>query len=335
MSGDLRLRVVEVKPETADVTTFVFRPEEGLLRHAAGQSMTLRLTIAGETLYRTFSIASAPGGETIAMTIKAHPKGRATRWMRTALKSGDIVEARGPNGSFTASLEPTGALALVSAGSGASPLMAMLRHFAAVSPERDIAWLHWARTPADILFAGEIADLQRRCPALKAAMFVTSPAPGWFGHVGRPRRGTLSAALPDFGRRAVFCCGPEGFMDLVRAIHSAEGGDRGRFHVEHFGAAPAPVGPIATASEVATFDVRLGTHKFGARADETLLAAALRQNVVIPCGCAAGICGTCRVRLVSGGVDMRHNGGLSPEAEAGGDILACSSRPTSDVVIAL
>ena len=337
MSGTdvLALTLIEVRAETPDIKTFLFRPDGGPLHYEAGQSTTLRLPMDGETLFRTFSIASAPGGETLALTIKAHAGGRATRWMHETLQVGDVVEARRPRGRFTIANRQGDAVALVSAGSGASPLMAMLRHLAQAAPETDIVWLHAARTPGDILFAAELEDLQRRIAGLRVAMVVSRPSPGWFGFSGRLNRRLASVAVPDLGRREVFCCGPTAFMDEVRLIHAAEGGRRDRFHFEHFGAVgpPAPV-PMPDAPE-SGFAVHMGDKRFLARADETLLEAATRQTIVIPCGCASGMCGTCRVTLVAGEVAMHHEGGLSAEEEAEGYILACSSRPRSDIAIEL
>lgn len=334
-SDVVALTLIEVRAETPDVKTFLFQPAGGALHYEAGQSMTLRLTIDGETLFRTFSIASAPGGETLALTIKAHAGGRATRWMHETLQVGDVVEARRPRGRFSIVNRQGDAVALVSAGSGASPLMAMLRHLAEVAPETDIVWLHAARTPGDILFANELGELQHRIRGLRVAMVVSRPAPGWFGFAGRLTRRLASVAAPDLGRREVFCCGPTAFMDEVRLIHAAEGGRRDHFHIEHFGAvAPAADIPMPDAPE-SGFAVEMGDKRFLARADETLLAAATRQTIVIPCGCESGMCGTCRVSLVAGEVAMHHQGGLSAEEEAAGYILACSSRPRSDLAIVL
>jgi ferredoxin-NADP reductase len=333
----LRLTVVEIRDETHDVKTFVFRCDSGIPVYSAGQSMTLKLELDGETLFRTFSLASAPdGSDTIAMTIKAHAKGRATRWLHDELQVGAQLEARFPKGRFTVDSRRTDRLALVSAGSGASPLVAMLRHLAATASEIDVHWLHAARTPADTLFTRELAALQMRMPHLKVAILVSRPEPGWFGFSGRLGRRLVSVALPDFGRREVFCCGPAGFMDAARLIHAAEGGDRDLFHIEHFGAVmPAALPPVPLDTPGSGYAVTFGDKQFAARPGETLLQAATRQTIVIPCGCASGMCGTCRVSLVSGSVEMRHDGGLSPEEEAQGFILACSSRPRSDVTIAL
>ncbi|AOO82862.1 flavin reductase family protein [Bosea vaviloviae] len=332
----LGLTVVEIRPETRDIKTFLFRPDQAMRTHEAGQSMTLRLSVDGETLFRTFSLASAPGSDMLAMTIKAHAQGRATRWLHDRLSLGDMIAARAPRGRFTIASRQTERIALVSAGSGASPLMAMLRHLAEVAAGTDIAWLHAARTPADILFAGELAALQRAMPNLTVAMLVSRPEPGWFGFSGRLNRRLVSVAVPDFGRREVFCCGPAGFMDEARLIHAAEGGLPRHFQIEHFGAvAPAAPAPVPDNAPETGYAVQMGEKRFRARADETLLEAATRQTIVIPCGCASGLCGTCRVSLVDGKVVMQHEGGISAEEEAQGFILACSSRPRSDVTIAL
>lgn len=333
----LTLTVVEIRPETHDVKTFVFRPESGVPAYAAGQSMTLKLQVGGETLFRTFSLASAPDASgTLAMTIKAHASGRATRWLHEELTVGARLQGRAPKGRFTIDGRSTEKLALVSAGSGASPLMAMLRHLAVTAPDSDVHWLHAARTPRDMLFARELAELQARMPRLRVAMVASRPEPGWFGFSGRLGRRLVSVALPDYGRREVFCCGPSGFMEEARLIHAAEGGARELFHIEHFGAvAPVAQPPVPADTPAEGYVVTLGDKSFSAQPGETLLQAATRQTVVIPCGCASGMCGTCRVTLVSGAVDMQHDGGISPEEEAQGYILACSSRPRSDVTIAL
>ncbi|RYE31218.1 MAG: hybrid-cluster NAD(P)-dependent oxidoreductase [Hyphomicrobiales bacterium] len=333
----LQLTVVEIRDETRDIKTFVFRSEGGVPAYLAGQSMTLKLELGGETLFRTFSLASAPDSTgTIAMTIKAHAKGRVTRWLHDELQVGASLEARSPKGRFTIDSRRTDRLALVSAGSGASPLMAMLRHLAATAPDLDIHWLHAARTPADVLFARELAALQMGMPRLKVGILVSRAEPGWFGFSGRLGRRLVSVALPDFGRREVFCCGPAGFMDEARLIHAAEGGARDLFHIEHFGAAkPAAPPPAPVDAPAQGYAVTFGDKRFTAAPGETLLQAATRQTVVIPCGCASGMCGTCRVSLVSGAIDMQHDGGISPEEEAQGFILACSSRPRSDVTITL
>ena len=336
--ADRLLECIDVRCESPDVKTFVFRDTElDGPRFVAGQSMLLTLDMQGERVDRTFSIASAPGdNDALELTLKRQATGRVTRWLHDELKTGMRVRSRYPLGVFRLDATPPGPIALVSAGSGASPLMSMLRTLSRHAPEQDIAWFHAARRAEDILFADEIATLQTHMPKLQASITLSQPGPGWFGLRGRVSRRLIAAAMPDFFTREVYCCGPTPFMDDVRRIHAADGARHARFHVEHFGAVPvaASTSPADSAGldTDTRFNITLGDKHFTARAGETILMAASRQQVVIPCGCASGICGTCKLHRRSGVIDMRHQGGLSQQDEAKGFILACSSRPLSDLV---
>lgn len=339
---DRVLECIDVRCESPDVKTFVFRDTElHGPRFVAGQAMLLTLDMEGERVDRTFSIASAPGAiadnNTLELTLKRQPAGRVTHWLHDELKPGMRVRSRYPLGVFRLDAMPQGPIALVSAGSGVSPLMSMLRTLARHAPGQDIAWFHAARRVEDILFADEIATLQTRMPKLQAAITLSQPGPGWFGLRGRVSRRLIGAAMPDFFTREVYCCGPTSFMDDVRRIHAADGARHARFHVEHFGAVTAAVSTsLADSADLDTdtrFNITLGDKHFTARVGETILMAASRQQVVIPCGCASGICGTCKLHKRSGVIDMRHQGGLSPQDEAKGFILACSSRPLSDLAL--
>lgn len=328
MPDPFRLTCTGVQDETPTVRTFMVMPDTPVA-HEAGQAVTLAVEIDGQTLYRTFSLSApaAPDG-LLAITIKAHEQGRVTRWLHDNLVPGSTLTATGPHGGFTlAKRNGSEPLALVSAGSGATPLMAMLRDLAARDPEADVVWYHAARTPSDMLFLGALTALQALMPRLRVVVAVSRAAPGWFGLVGRTSRRLLSVAVPDLSRRSVFCCGPTPFMTDVKLIHAAEGGSLAMFHTEHFGPveherSPDRVDEAASASHRLT----IGDRALDVGMEETILQAALRSGIVIPCGCGRGLCGTCRMARVFGDIAMTHQGGLSPEEEAAGLILACSSR---------
>ena len=158
--------------------------------------------------------------------------------------------------------------------------------------------------------------------------------PGWFGLTGRTSRRLLSVAVPDLSRRVVFCCGPVPFMDEVKLIHVAEGGSLDTYYTEHFGLTNERP-PLDTTDErlAPSYQLTIGERVLDVGLEETILQAALRSGIVIPCGCGQGLCGTCRMLLVSGEIAMSHQGGLSPDEEAAGFILACSSRVRSAAAI--
>ncbi|HEV2673603.1 MAG TPA: iron-sulfur cluster-binding domain-containing protein [Aliidongia sp.] len=338
-TGRIALTCRAIREETAAIKTFVFEPSQPMA-HEAGQALALSLSVDGTPLTRTFSISSAPeDGGLIEVTVKAHAQGIAGPWLHRNLAVGHRIEARRPFGRFTlARRRPDAPLALISAGSGATPLMSMLRQLARTTPRADVTWFHTARAASEILFAAELVRLQESMPNLRVAVTLTVPGAGWFGYRGRATRRLLSVAVPDLARRDTFCCGPHGFMDEVKLIFAAEGGPPDHFHTEAFRPRSQPSAgerlpaPMADGPE---FALRIGERVLGMHAGETILQAALRQGVVIPCGCGQGLCGTCRIRMVDGTVDLRHQGGISAEDEAEGFILACSSRAHSDIAISL
>jgi ferredoxin-NADP reductase len=351
----LRLRCVRRWRETANVITFAFRTADGqLLKHLPGHALALALPLPEGTAWRTFTIASPPTRpKEVELTVKAAPAGHATRWMHEALQPGTEIEARGPVGWFSIAHHYAPAFALISGGSGVTPMMSMLRWLADREEKVDVAFIHAARTPEDVLFAGELAELDRRLPNLRVAIVVSDVQLGqsWTGYRGRIDRRMMALMLPDFARREVFCCGPAPFMDAIGRIYEAEGGDQVHFHTESFGTsmepdAPAPAvvsparppstnvshvnGTALTNGAILTIDGRT----IPAATGITVLAAARAGGVVIPTGCQEGMCGTCRVRKLEGTVEMAHKGGLTAREERQGYILACCSRLAGDVQIA-
>lgn len=332
----LDLECLAIHDETPTIKTFRLLPACVPVGFEAGQALTLRVPLPSGPAWRTFTISDATEGA-LELTIKAQGPEGATRWLHDHFVPGGRLQARPPRGAFTLGLRSCDRLALVSAGSGATPMMAMLRALARTEPTADVVWLHAAHCPEEALFTAELTRLQAVMPNLRVAITVSHPQPGWFGLTGRISRARIAAVVPDFGRREVFCCGPEGFMTSARLIHAAEGGDKALFHTESFGATAqraAPM-PAAPAGDAATHRLNIAGRDLGIGLSETVLQASLRQGVIIPCGCGEGMCGTCMVRLQSGQVETTPNGGISAEEEAQGYILACSSRAVSDISVSL
>ncbi|MCS0503778.1 hybrid-cluster NAD(P)-dependent oxidoreductase [Ancylobacter mangrovi] len=341
---DLRLACVGRRRETADVVTFAFREVEGRpVRHLPGQALTLALPLPEGAAWRTFTIASAPTrpGE-VELTIKAAPDGHATRWMHEALQPGLEIEARGPVGQFSIAHHYAPAFALISGGSGITPMMSMLRWLADRGECVDVVFLHAARTPEDVLFADELAALDRQMANLRIVTVVADVPSGqsWAGYRGMIDRRMMALMVPDLARREVFCCGPAGFMAAIGRIFDAEGGETAHFHTESFGAGRATesvtVAAVMTAeapSGAAGPTLTIDGRAVAASAGMTVLAAARSGGIVIPTGCQEGMCGTCRVRKLGGEVEMTHKGGITAREERQGYILACCSQLKGDVEV--
>ncbi|AVH45357.1 hybrid-cluster NAD(P)-dependent oxidoreductase [Agrobacterium tumefaciens] len=353
--GTELLRVVNVVDEAPDVKTFTFCAEmPALFSYRAGQFLTLELPTPSGALLRTYTISSTPSRPmTISITAKAQAASLGTRWMFENLKAGTSVKAIGPAGHFTLELAKRAKFLFVSAGSGITPMMSMLRWLGDVYPSADVSFLHCARSPEDVIFCTELGLLARSMPNLRIGVVVEQPGAGnsWTGLVGRLDLAKLSALFPDFHEREVYCCGPQPFMHCVRDLTLSNGVPDENYHEEAF-TFPSP--PIAVASQVAAviedrIAVAEPAREFEAASmpvrftisdteqacgqDETLLQAARKAGVRVLSVCEMGLCGTCKVMKRSGNVMMEHNGGITDDEIQEGYVLACCSRPTTAVEI--
>jgi len=340
------LTCCRVVDETHDVKTFEFRTEDGLaVRFEPGQFMTVSANVQGQTVERCYTISSPPTRPyLVSITVKRIPGGVMSNWLHGNMKPGGQLRAYGPSGTFTATASAAPKSLYLSAGSGIIPLMSMTRASLDLGLDRDIAFVHSARTPADIVFREELQRLAKLSPQLK--LFFVCEGVGdesnWPGATGRLSLPLLSKWLPDYADREVFTCGPAGYMSAVRDLLREGGHDPARYHQESFdisaGAAQAPAPTeVGTGAAQETFTVKLSrsSRTFTMSASDTVLAAAKKAGVAIASSCSQGVCGTCKTRLLEGAVDMKHNGGIRDREIQKGFRLLCCSRPTSDLVLEL
>ncbi|PPK43864.1 flavin-dependent oxidoreductase [Trinickia symbiotica] len=266
------------------------------------------------------------------------------------MKLGSQLRAYGPSGSFTPTVAPAAKQSLyLSAGSGVTPLMSMTRASIDLGLDRDIVFVHSARTPADIVFRKELERLVALSPRLRTFFLCEGIGneSDWSGPIGRLSLQQLSEWVPDYAEREVFTCGPAGYMKAAQTLLREGGHNPARYHQESFdfSAGAATVETAHTAETAApqvdasqeTFTVKLSrsSRTFKMRASETVLAAAKKAGVAIPSSCSQGICGTCKTKVLEGEVDMKHNGGIRDREVQKGFRLLCCSRPTSDLVLEL
>lgn len=343
------LTCARVVDETHDVKSFEFRVGDGTpVRFEPGQFMTISATVQGQTVQRCYTISSPPTRPyLLSITVKRVPGGIMSNWLHDNMKPGSQLRAYGPSGSFTPTAAPGATKSLyLSAGSGVTPLMSMTRASVDLGLDRDIVFVHSARTPADIVFREELERLVALSPRLRTFFLCEGIGneSDWSGPIGRLSLQQLSEWVPDYAEREVFTCGPAGYMKAAQTLLLEGGHDPARYHQESFdfsagAAATEPVESAVPKSDVSqeTFTVKLSrsSKTFAMSASETVLAAAKKAGVAIPSSCSQGICGTCKTKVLEGEVEMKHNGGIRDREIQKGFRLLCCSRPTSDLVLEL
>ncbi len=346
---DAFLRIRRIVPVTHDVTSFVFvAPAEWTGRFEAGQHLILMLELDGTPVERCYTIASPPTRSgTVTITVKRQVDGVVSPWLHEQLQVGDRVRARGPYGGFTlesavshVSEDRVRKYLFLSAGSGITPSMSMTRALADSGSDADVAFVHSARTPADIIFRQELDAMAESGLDIRVAHVCESDAVGdrWHGARGRLGLDLMNWLVPDVGQREVFLCGPPGYMTGTTELLDALGVDPARVHRESFLVGDS--GESFAAEDVedeqscgVRVELRASERIVSCALDSTVLEAVISAGVMLRSSCRQGLCGTCKLTLVDGEVDMRHQGGIRPREIAQGSFLPCCSRPLSDLVI--
>ncbi|MDB6177711.1 2Fe-2S iron-sulfur cluster-binding protein [Paracoccus sp. Z330] len=337
------LECVSVVPEAPGVTSFTFRAPSGrMFDFRAGQFLTLEIPVPPETVHRTYTISSSPTRPNlISITAKAQTDSFGTRWMMHNLTPGMRIKAMGPSGQFTMADSRAEKFLLISAGVGVTPMMSMTMDLWDSGRTLDVVFINCARRPSELIFRQRLEEMASRAPGLDLKFVVSGPDPfsPWTGYQGRFNQLMLGLMAPDFLERQVYCCGPEPFMQSVREALAGFGFDMQGYHQESFVAPQqqAPVDLLADADqgEDPAIHFACSDRHYDCAPDETVLLAARAAGVTIPSGCTFGVCGSCKVRKLSGEVHMVHNGGILAEDIEAGYILACCSHPRGKISLDL
>lgn len=328
--------MAEVRQETPTARTLVLRDASGEERpfdFRPGQFFTLIADVAGHPVRRAYSASSAPGATHLDVTVKQVDGGHFSTHVHRDLRVGDRLAVRGPSGTFHTRDEPQRHLVLIAAGSGITPMMSMIRsRLAAPAGDGRIALLYSSRTHEEIIFADELARLEKEHPERFTVTRVLTRRDGRLDARGVRRWVTTEAAqaLPDGAHH--YLCGPEALMDTVRGVMRELGVPDERVHQERFNAAATP----AAVTGPQQMRVEEGGAPVGATIVEpgqTLLDAGLAAGLPMPYSCTVGNCGDCAVRLRGGDVTQAEPNCLTPEQRADGYVLACVSCPLSNVTL--
>ena len=346
------LRVSRIEKESATVKSFSLMPADDrpLVAALPGQFIILRIkpNADGPPVLRNYSLSDLPSDDHYRVSVKLEENGAASTYLHTHVGVGDVLDVAAPRGAFT--LSPDGKkVVLISAGVGATPVLAMLHALAGEASPREIWWLYGARNREDHPFAEETLNLIKSLPSAKS--YVEYSRPGLEDRVGidfdvAGRIGTEVLQKIGVPHDAEFyLCGPAAFMDDLTAGLKAWGVADDRVHSEIFGpskaitpgiadaphAAPhAPVGPAGIGPQISFARSGLNARwdpKFG-----SLLDFAEACEVPVRWSCRTGVCHMCESGLISGNVKYQPDP-LDPPAQ--GNLLLCCSQPAGDIVLDL
>ncbi|MGH8080582.1 MAG: ferredoxin reductase, partial [Lysobacter sp.] len=278
-------RIVERSPASADAVTLWLAPNRHWAGARAGQHLMIGARIDGVLISRSYSLSDAPRGDgRIAITVKAIEGGKLSRHLHDAAKIGDVLELGPAFGEMVLPERVDGAWLFLAAGSGITPLMAMLREQASQAMPAPLTLMYWARRREELCFVDELRELAARHPNFRVRFLLTRQEPqAGDEDAGRIDPALLSRHVEDLHARNVYACGPGGFVAQARELSAP--------HVRAF-AAEAFTPPPRAVEETGLVEVVLA--RSGRTVElprgESLLTALEAQGLKLPSGCRMGLC---------------------------------------------
>ena len=344
------LRVAEIVAETDDANSIRFEVPAQLrsaFAFRAGQHLTLKADIGGEEVRRNYSLCIAPHEGELKVTVKRIAGGVFSNWVGDALKAGDTIEVMTPHGSFTTDFDPAQARRYVgfAGGSGITPLMSLIRTALSVEPRSRFTLFYGNRDASSVIFLDALADLKDRyIGRLELYHFLSHEAGDVALFNGMLDRATCDAAIDALVDApgevdAWFICGPGPMMDAAEAALADRNVAHDRVHIERFiagrpsAALAAQMAALQQEATGLTLSVTLdGRTKRVAFDGASILDSARDAGMPAPFACKAGVCATCRARVISGKVEMAARYGLTDEEVEAGYVLTCQSVPVGEGV---
>lgn len=345
------LAIADITDETADARSIRFAVPEALrqtFRFRPGQHLTLIAEIDGQEVRRNYSLCTAPDEGDLKVTVKRIPGGVFSTWVHEALKPGDRLAVMAPHGSFTFAFAPgeKRSYAAFAAGSGITPVLSLLKTALAVEPESRFTLFYGNSHSGSVIFLEELARLKNRyMDRLQVHHFLSQEAEDVDLFNGRLDRAKceeiLDTLIDPADVDAFFICGPGPMMDAAEEALAAKGVPHDHIHIERFTAGRPSAALQAQMHDLqekasglqmlVTLDGRKRQVPFDAAAGN-ILDSAREAGLPAPFACKAGVCATCRAKVVSGEVEMAARYGLTDEEIAAGYVLTCQSVPKGEGV---
>lgn len=350
------LTIAAVVPETDSAMQVIFDIPPELhekFRFIQGQYLTLKTTIDGEEVRRSYSICSAVGDSMLRVGIKKIEGGVFSTYANETLKAGDVIDVMPPQGNFYTELNPANAknYMCIAAGSGITPILSIIKTVLKAEPESRVTLIFGNQRTSTIMFREELSDVKNaymdRFQWINILSREEHEAEVLHGRINNRKGSELQAkgliAIKEFDE--FFLCGPEAMISEVSRGLRSEGVDESRIHYELFGASAEDAQTAVQkhheraekfGSLVSEVTIMSGGRKvnFELSADgENILDAGIDNGVDLPFSCKGGVCATCKARLIEGNVEMDLTHGLEPYEIEKGFILTCQSHPVSEKVV--
>jgi ring-1,2-phenylacetyl-CoA epoxidase subunit PaaE len=344
------LRVAEVVPETNEANSIRFEVPAELRERFAfkpGQHLTLRATLNGEEVRRNYSLCTAPDENDWLVTIKRIGGGLFSNWAGDQLKPGDLIDVMPPHGSFTTEFDPANKRHLVgiAGGSGITPVMSLIKSTLKYERQSHFTLFYGNRDSSSVIFLEALAALKdKHLGRFELYHFLDQEEQDIELFNGMLDRARCEEAIEHLVRDAPevdgwFICGPGPMMDAAEGALLDRGIARERIHIERFTADRPPeaiareIAELQTKAAGVTVSVTLDgrTRKVPFTAGN-ILDSARASGLPAPFACKAGVCATCRAKVIKGKVEMAARYGLTDEEVAAGYVLTCQSVPLGDGV---
>jgi len=331
----LQLKVEAIKWETADTATFFFADTSGKKVHyIAGQFITLVFTHHDEEIRRSYSLSSSPDEGLLSITVKRITNGEISRFMLSKVKAGDIINAVEPAGRF---IIPDFAeqkdIVLFAGGTGITPIFSQLKYILNRDGESKFT-LIYSNQNATILFKTELDQLAAKHPGRFKIIYLLSSDGNRLNNIMLEQLVRKNTSF-DITKAEFYLCGPFAYMRMIRLTLLYMGLEPEQIRKENFVVETITVAssPINYPPRNIRIQFKNELYDITVPENQTILQAALQNNIHLPYSCRAGICSACMTHCKSGKVQMPVNDVLTDSDLSRGWILTCTGHPVSDDVV--
>ena len=331
------LKIAKISRETPQAVTITFKVPDELnskFKFKAGQYVTLKTSLEGEEIRRDYSICTAPGSGHLSVAVKAVSQGLFSKYANEALNEGDVLEVSEPNGRFI--FEPNDeakrTFVAFTAGSGITPVLSIVRTILGEEPQSAIHVLYGNKSKSETMFYDELLALKNRYPERLRLQFIYSQANEADALFGRIDTGNAKYFLKNLNAKdvaAYYLCGPEEMIYAMSDMLKNMGVEKDHIKFELFTVKVEEPKSVEVSPGKTKVTIMLDDEEsnFIMDGEQSVLDAALKENLDPPYSCQGGICSTCLARLKEGEVVMRKNSILTDEEIEEGLILTCQSHP--------